>query len=1631
MHKNISRMAYLEVTIFLCSMVTFMVSNCETELENSNRKVKLPRFLSELDLSSIEASIENEESLRKIVKRLAPEKNGEYQIYQVFFGNADLLKEWLKGAGVTGQPGVDFPALTAIPATSFSCRGLKGGYYADLETNCQVFHICDNGRKISFLCPNGTIFQQSQLICDWWFKVDCSKSTELYEQSSEQLHEEERRRAESRNSRLDYQQPIETGGQQDYYDVQNLSYDGRQNGRTKSYEEPPQENQVQPNRERAKSSRHFGSGNSFSRESNAQRDDNQLFDANRFQTNQPSNTKQQFNQFARNTEEGSVNRYSTTNQNHYSTSKKSQNYHPTNRHSNNQPDDKGALKRFKFKGLIRNGTNSTSSQRPTSLYTESTTFRAGDTGSVKETQQFAESGTFVGRSGNRFNVNTDNSHQYYYQLHVNRDSTTRNTSHDSTGAITWNQDKENDFSTQRNDFLPFTDTTSTAYETTTQYATVTATPSCNDEVATESSVLTNPSTNFDTQPTESLMSANSNYEYHGNAKNAVNARNSFTDKNYYNGNNNRDANRLTNVNGNSETLLPTTRSYVTTDTYRQNAATPSSSQQKHTSNYFSPTPTVSFRNNNLGYSTEKSVTRNTIDNQSSKLNNDFKATNKNPSTISPGYRQNFISTTTEKPSRITPVYQQNIVTEKDLSPYDRSFTYKQGKVMSTLGPYVPFTKNYAYSSSTSTVSKPSLYTPTVPTYTIVYTSPKPLTTKLKYPAPTLLSKIKPSAARLSEREHALSMLQSLKNLEDNVPSLSDALKGDDRTSNSSVPPAVSTLHSLALYFSTVTENFDSNETTDSSTSVESAEDIEKPISSKENNATVQVPAGILTQHTINSYAKLFKLNDAGESNNVTTEDRVDDATGYKEDYDDDLELQQSGRSLDDLRKSNNTRFRELAQVFTHALSAYLLDPDAFKKVLTEIRPTEPSQTTEENEQWRTTTTYTIMDETNTSPIKEKDEVLDFSGDNDIREKFTTIYPTTIEPPTTTAEESVYDIFSTLPSTYYATPRTFAQDALEYTTNFASSSPVTSAYFETSLPPTESTFAAEQSSTPYESDSSKFYNQNNEISKENVEPTATNNYTPSDEVGGQTRVGGFQNNSVTTTTEPYRIEKLLATTPISDNYIVSPTPSSPEIFIHMATYNWNKKSTSKRPEQQLTPPYFESYAEGVRKDNGKISVSLIPEGYSSTPISTHSTRTTTFGLTKGYETSTFQPHKSSQQKSLLHEPKQSGISPLTSWNTYTKLKNLYDNIDVTERPTATTSKVTELITTTTNNIDTTPCTSADSDDSSEITSRKEESKMLDDHWTSSPAVTHLWETSVFVDPQRINHDLESDPGPTASTGTFSVTDSQEYGNTRSFSEEMPGSSEESFVDDEDLSSSSQRLSRDKDSPTTFSLLPTSFTAENTVTPKPLITTTASTITSTNSLPQESLVTTLLPFTVTTSKLNGTENEIAEKLFGKLNASSTNTLMNVMKQADNNETVRQLVLLLIRHCSDLTNKTMQREKEELLNALLRLPVSEFSSEESKNALAGINQLSLPAVRPANYATSASTTPLITEPPVTTFRSRKYRKFRTTTESSANIVRRSEKGITLDGNNSLQEDGTSASDNRALELLRSLYTIATKWG
>lgn len=32
----------------------------------------------------------------------------------------------------------------------------------------------------SFMCPNGTIFNQEISVCSWWFNVDCGKSEQFY-----------------------------------------------------------------------------------------------------------------------------------------------------------------------------------------------------------------------------------------------------------------------------------------------------------------------------------------------------------------------------------------------------------------------------------------------------------------------------------------------------------------------------------------------------------------------------------------------------------------------------------------------------------------------------------------------------------------------------------------------------------------------------------------------------------------------------------------------------------------------------------------------------------------------------------------------------------------------------------------------------------------------------------------------------------------------------------------------------------------------------------------------------------------------------------------------------------------------------------------------------------------------------------------------------------------------------------------------------------------------------------------------------------------------------------------------------------------------------------------------------------
>lgn len=66
--------------------------------------------------------------------------------------------------------------LGAEPAESFSCDGRPYGYYADVASECRVFHVCvpvvdpeteEVGETVqySFFCGNQTVFSQDSLTC--------------------------------------------------------------------------------------------------------------------------------------------------------------------------------------------------------------------------------------------------------------------------------------------------------------------------------------------------------------------------------------------------------------------------------------------------------------------------------------------------------------------------------------------------------------------------------------------------------------------------------------------------------------------------------------------------------------------------------------------------------------------------------------------------------------------------------------------------------------------------------------------------------------------------------------------------------------------------------------------------------------------------------------------------------------------------------------------------------------------------------------------------------------------------------------------------------------------------------------------------------------------------------------------------------------------------------------------------------------------------------------------------------------------------------------------------------------------------------------------------------------------------
>lgn len=163
---------------------------------------------------------------------------------------------------IPGRAGVDYPNFDTVPETSFKCDQQEfPGYYADPEAQCQVshkqhplpnhvlwtvsksssklrllsqswplvcldsqvFHICQTGGQMdSFLCPNGTIFNQRYLVCDWYYNVDCSQAEGFWRETNEAVVNA-MREADERIAQEKLQQQQQAGG----YDSNAQSNDRR------------------------------------------------------------------------------------------------------------------------------------------------------------------------------------------------------------------------------------------------------------------------------------------------------------------------------------------------------------------------------------------------------------------------------------------------------------------------------------------------------------------------------------------------------------------------------------------------------------------------------------------------------------------------------------------------------------------------------------------------------------------------------------------------------------------------------------------------------------------------------------------------------------------------------------------------------------------------------------------------------------------------------------------------------------------------------------------------------------------------------------------------------------------------------------------------------------------------------------------------------------------------------------------------------------------------------------------------------------------------------------------------------------------------------------------------------------
>lgn len=187
-------------------------------------------------------------------------------------------------------------------------------------------------------------------------------------------------------------------------------------------------------------------------------------------------------------------------------------------------------------------------------------------------------------------------------------------------------------------------------------------------------------------------------------------------------------------------------------------------------------------------------------------------------------------------------------------------------------------------------------------------------------------------------------------------------------------------------------------------------------------------------------------------------------------------------------------------------------------------------------------------------------------------------------------------------------------------------------------------------------------------------------------------------------------------------------------------------------------------------------------------------------------------------------------------------------------------------------------------------------------------------------------------------------------------------------------------------------------------------------------------------------------IANKLFGGLNENEAYHLRNVMAEAEHNRQILRLLLLLIQTCDDQNGKALERSRKHLINALINMDDKAQdgkSSHHKEKPFTTTEVLPVTTYRRTGSAEEITTTTLtypstttdvatttVTGSPSPTTTEGVGSGESTTTQKFVINVEDNEKEASTSSFTSVPVNTEGNSDKRALELLKSLYSLASKF-